>query len=101
MVDWSFSTNHARALLRIAQDPEALPIDVAAALNITERNAYAIAKDLATDGDVLKTKDGRRNRYTVHTHMPVPGSLTRSATIWSAPTDCVTLGTFREACRRR
>ncbi len=81
MVDWSFLTNHARALIFIALDPGARLIDVAAALGVTERNAYAIVKDLATDGYVLKTKDGRRNRYTVHTHMPVPGSLTRSATI--------------------
>ncbi|MGB3827670.1 MAG: MarR family winged helix-turn-helix transcriptional regulator [Ornithinimicrobium sp.] len=81
MADWNFMTNHAQALLCIAHDPGVRLIDVAAALGITERNAYAIVKDLADDGYVLKTKDGRRNRYTVHTNMPVPGSLIRSATI--------------------
>lgn len=81
MTDWNFLTKHAQALFCIAQDPGARLIDIAAALGITERNAYAIVKDLATDGYVAKTKDGRRNRYTVHTHMPVPGALTRSTTI--------------------
>lgn len=81
MANWNFLTNHARALLCIAHDPGARLIDVASALRITERNAFAIVKDLAADGYVLKTKDGRRNRYTVQTDMPVPGSLLRSATI--------------------
>jgi DNA-binding transcriptional LysR family regulator len=37
---WSFLTNHARVLLRIAQDPGARLRDIAASLGITERSAY-------------------------------------------------------------
>lgn len=81
MADWSFLTNHARALLCIAHDPGSRLIDVAATLGITERSAYAIVKDLANDGYVLKAKDGRRNRYEVQGHMPVPGSIIQSATV--------------------
>jgi hypothetical protein len=43
---WSFLTNHARVLLRIAQDPGARLRDIAASLGITERSAYSILTDL-------------------------------------------------------
>ncbi len=66
---WSFLTNHAQVLLYIARDPDARLIDVAAALGITERSAFAIVNDLARAGYVVKRKDGRRNRYEVQSHL--------------------------------
>jgi hypothetical protein len=71
MERWSFLTNHARVLLRIAQDPGARLRDIAAALGITERSAYGIVTDLTTAGYVIKHKDGRRNRYQIQTHRPL------------------------------
>src|SRR5712691_3394041 len=68
---WSFLTNHARVLLRIAQDPGSRLRDIAAALDITERSAYAIVTDLTTAGYVIKHKDGRRNRYQIQAHRPL------------------------------
>ena len=41
MESWSFLTNNARVLLRIAQDPGARLRDIAADPGITERSAYA------------------------------------------------------------
>lgn len=79
MSEWSFLTNHARALLCIVHDPGSRLIDVAAALGITERSAYAIVNDLTKDGYVVKEKYGRRNRYEVQGHLPLPGI--RSATV--------------------
>ena len=81
MADWSFLTNHAQALLCIAHDPGVRLIDIAAALGITERSAYAIVNDLASAGYVVKEKDGRRNRYEVQGHLPLPGSPIRSTTV--------------------
>ena len=81
MAEWSFLTNHAQALLCIAHDPGMRLIDVAAALGITERSAYALVNDLAKDGSVVKQRDGRRNRYEVQGHLPLPGSVVRSATV--------------------
>jgi DNA-binding IclR family transcriptional regulator len=72
MGDWSFLTNHARVLLCIAQDPGVRLRDIAAALGITERHAYGIVSDLTTAGYVVKEKDGRRNRYQVESHLPLP-----------------------------
>ncbi len=72
MESWGFLTNHARVLLRIAQDPGARLRDIAAALNITERSAHSIVTDLTEAGYVLKQKDGRRNRYQIQAHLPLP-----------------------------
>ncbi len=84
MPGWSFLTNHAQALLCIAHDPGVRLIDIAAALGITERRAYAIVDDLAKGGYVVKTKDGRRNRYEVQGHLPLPDPVIRSATVGEA-----------------
>jgi len=72
MENWSFLTNHARVMLRIAQDPGARLRDIAAAVSITERSAYGIVTDLTTAGYVVKHKDGRRNRYQIQAHLPLP-----------------------------
>jgi DNA-binding transcriptional ArsR family regulator len=71
MASWSFLTNHARALICIAQDPGVRLRDIAAALDITERSAYAIVTDLAEAGYILKDKDGRRNRYQIQGQLPL------------------------------
>ncbi len=72
MSDWSFLTNHARALLFIAAHPDARLREVADSLGVTERTAYGIVADLAESGYVLKERDGRRNRYQVQPHLAVP-----------------------------
>ena len=81
MESWNFLTNHARVLLRIAQDPGARLRDIAAALGITERSAYGIVTDLTQAGYVVKQKDGRRNRYEVQAHLPLPDPVGREHTI--------------------
>ena len=78
---WSFLTNHARVLLRIADDPGARLRDIAAALGITERRAYSIVTDLTAAGYVVKQKDGRRNRYQVQAHLPLPEPASRERTV--------------------
>jgi hypothetical protein len=69
---WNFLTNHARVLLCIARDPGVRLRDVAAGLGITERSAHAIIADLTTAGYVVKHKHGRRNRYQIQAHLPLP-----------------------------
>jgi hypothetical protein len=78
---WSFLTNHARVLLRIAQDPGARLRDIAAGVGITERSAYGIVTDLTAAGYVVKHKDGRRNRYQVQAHLPLPEPASREPAI--------------------
>jgi DNA-binding transcriptional ArsR family regulator len=81
VAQWSFLTNHARALLCIAHDPGLRLRDMAIALGVTERSAYAIVADLTEAGYVLKERDGRRNRYSIQEHMPLPDSTERQRTI--------------------
>jgi DNA-binding transcriptional ArsR family regulator len=69
---WTFLTNHGRALLCIARDSEVLLRDIAVDLGITERHAYGIVNDLTEAGYVVKEKDGRRNRYQIQEHLPLP-----------------------------
>jgi len=72
MDNWTFLTNHARVLLCIAHDPGVRLRDIAVSLDITERRAYGIVTDLAKAGYVVKQKDGRRNRYQIQAHLPLP-----------------------------
>ena len=72
MPNWGFLTNHARVLLCIAEDPGVRLRDIAARLAITERSAYGIVTDLAEAGYIVKEKDGRRNRYQIQEHLPLP-----------------------------
>ena len=58
MANWSFLTKHGRALLCIARDPGVRLRDIAAALEITERSAYAIVGDLA-DGRLRRSRSAR------------------------------------------
>lgn len=81
MGEWSFFTNHARVLICIAGDPDLRLRDLASALGITERSAYGIVADLVEAGCVAKDKDGRRNRYRVEGHLPLPESIGRERTI--------------------
>ncbi len=81
MADWSFLTNHARVLLYIAHDPGARLRDIAAGLGITERRAHGIITDLAEAGYVITQKDGRRNRYQIQAHLPVPEPGTREPAV--------------------
>lgn len=78
---WSFLTNHARTLLALAGQPEARLRDLAETLGVTERTAFGIVADLAEAGYVVKERDGRRNRYHVQEHLPLPDDLVEERTV--------------------
>ena len=81
MANWTFLTNHARVLLCLARDPGARLRDIAASLGITERSAFGIMTDLVEAGYVVKEKNGRRNRYHVQAHLPLPEPDGRERTV--------------------
>lgn len=81
MSDWSFLTNHGQALLCIADDAGVRLRDIAVALHITERSAHTIVGDVTAAGYVVKERDGRRNRYVVQHHLPLPEATVRERTI--------------------
>ena len=79
--NWTFLTNHARVLLCISHDPGVRLRDIAVSLDITERRAYGIVTDLARAGYVIKQKDGRRNRYQIQAHLPLPEPTRHERTV--------------------
>jgi hypothetical protein len=81
VASWTFLTNHARVLLCIAHDPGIRLRDIAARLGITERSAYGIVTDLTQAGYIVKHKDGRRNRYQIQMHLPLPEPTSRERTV--------------------
>jgi len=81
VASWTFLTNHARVLLCVAHDPGVRLRDIAASLNITERSAFGIITDLVEAGYVVKEKEGRRNRYHIQAHLPLPEPDGRERTI--------------------
>ena len=68
---WTFLTNHAHVLLCLAAAPDARLRDVAGAVGITERAVQHIVSDLAAAGVLERTREGRRNRYTLHPELPL------------------------------
>ena len=74
---WSFLTNHAQVLVRLAEDPDIRLRELGDAVGITERAAHRIVTDLATAGYVTRTRTGRRNRYSVRYDLPLPDVLAR------------------------
>ena len=81
MASWTFLTTHARVLLLVAHDPGIRLRDIAASLDITERSAFGIITDLVQAGYVVKEKNGRRNRYHIQAHLPLPEPDGRERTV--------------------
>jgi DNA-binding MarR family transcriptional regulator len=93
---WSFLTNHGRAILCIAQNPDIRLREIATDLGITERHAYAIVTDLTDGGYIVKEREGRRNRYQVQSHLALPELPDREQAIG----DVLDVLTGRRAKRR-
>jgi DNA-binding IclR family transcriptional regulator len=54
--------------------------DIAARTGITGPTAYSIITDLTEAEYVIKHKDGRRNRYQIQPHPPLPQTGSRERT---------------------
>jgi MarR family len=63
---WTLLTGHGHVLVEIARNPEARVRDIAGAAGITERTAQAIVADLEEAGYIIRTRVGRRTRYSVN-----------------------------------
>lgn len=68
---WTFLTNHSHVLLCLAEDPEARMRDVAERVGITERAVQRIVSELEAAGYLIRSREGRRNRYEVKGDLPL------------------------------
>lgn len=78
---WSFLTNHARVLLCIAGDPGIRLREIGVMIGITERAAHRIVVELVDAGYITRSRDGRRNNYTIESHLPLGDRLARGGKV--------------------
>jgi hypothetical protein len=78
---WSFLTNYAQVILCIAHDPGVRLREIGEAVGITERAAHRIVVELAAAGYISRTRNGRRNHYTIESDLPLPDPLARGQTV--------------------
>ncbi len=71
MSPWTLLTHHAHVLLCLAADPEVRLREVAQKVGITERAVQKILVDLEAGGYITRARAGRRNRYRIHSHLPL------------------------------
>lgn len=68
---WTFLSNHAHVLICLAEDPQ-LPLrDVAQRVGITERSVQRIVSELEAGGYLVRSREGRCNRYTLRRAQPL------------------------------
>ena len=78
---WAFLTNHARVLICIARDPGVRLREIGERVGITERAAHRIVVELLTAGYITRTRNGRRNQYTIKADRPLPDALARGQSV--------------------
>ena len=71
MAHWTFLTNHSQVLLCIAQSSRITAREIAEIVGITERAVQRILRDLEEAGYISHERDGRQNRYIIHTERPM------------------------------
>jgi Winged helix-turn-helix DNA-binding len=81
MPKWTFLSNHGQVLLCIARDPDVRLREIGDQIGITERAAHRIVGELADAGYILRRRNGRRNRYTITSHLGLPDPLARDRSI--------------------
>jgi hypothetical protein len=97
---FSFLSNHGLVLLCIANDPRTRMRDIAAAVDITERAAQRIVAELIDYGYVTRTREGRRNRYTVRADIPLTLPTSRDVDLGSLLNVLVPIGSSDERRER-
>ena len=78
---WTFLTNHAQVLVCIARDPGIRLRDIGERVGITERAAHRIVVELAGAGYITRSRNGRRNHYTINPHFPLPDPIAREQNV--------------------
>lgn len=68
---WTFFTNHTHVLLCLLAQPEARLRDIAERVGITERAVQRIVAELEEAEVLMRTREGRRNRYEFQLEKPL------------------------------
>lgn len=71
MATWTFLTNHAIVLLFLAEHGLITGRELSRLIGITERSVRNIISNLASEGYVKGSKEGRQVRYKVNPDLPL------------------------------
>ena len=80
-VGWTFLTNHAHVLIRIAMDPRILVRTLAEDVGIRERAVLRIIAELEEAGYLTHAREGRQNVYAVRLEKPLRHPIERHKTV--------------------
>jgi DNA-binding Lrp family transcriptional regulator len=78
---WTFLSNHGHVLMCLAEEPDARLRDIATRVGITERSVFGIIEHLEDAGIVVRTKVGRRNRYSIDRTRPLRHEIEARRTV--------------------
>ena len=78
---WTFLTNHARVLICVAHDSGIRLRDIGDRVGVTERAAHRIITELLAAGYITRTRNGRRNQYTINAELPLRDPLSRGRSV--------------------
>lgn len=68
---WAFLTSHALTLVEVNRTPNATVRELAARMSLTERQVHRVLDDLVNAGYVTRTRQGRRNHYSIDPSAPM------------------------------
>jgi DNA-binding MarR family transcriptional regulator len=78
---WTFLTNHTHVLVCLTDDPGLRLRDIASRVGVTERAVQRIIVDLEAGGVLTRTREGRRNRYTIEKRVRLRHPLERHCAV--------------------
>ncbi len=78
---WTFLTNHSHVIICLVRNAELRVRDLAAEIGITERAVLRILAELEQEGVLSKSREGRRNRYTIDLDFPLRHPLESQYTL--------------------
>lgn len=70
-VGWTYLTNHTHTIITLLREPDIRVRELAIEVGITERAILRILGELEKSGVITKTREGRRNRYSVNLDAPL------------------------------
>jgi DNA-binding transcriptional ArsR family regulator len=76
-----FVTTHGRVLAFLAKHPRGTTRQIAEAVGITDRTAYAVIRDLAKEGYITRKRVGRQNLYKLKTRAFIAEDPERDTTV--------------------
>ena len=76
MADWNVFSSHGLVLVSIALNPNRTAREIGNEVGLTERSTHKIIVDLEDEGYIRRIKQGRRNKYRIHSDKEITDVIT-------------------------